>query len=104
MYVGTDLICAKNPISAHTGVSSLAGGLSLSMSIYLLLYFVYVIKGSVESAHMRRPNRAFVACQCNTYRERSGSVVECLTRVRRAAGLSLIGVTALRSLSKTHLS
>ena len=37
-------------------------------------------------------------------RERSGSVVECLTRDRRVAGLSLTGVTALWSLSKTHLS
>ena len=37
-------------------------------------------------------------------RERSGSVVECLTRDRRAAGSSLTGVTALWSLSKTHLS
>ena len=36
--------------------------------------------------------------------ERSGSVVECLTRDRRAAGSSLTGVTALMSLSKTHLS
>ena len=34
--------------------------------------------------------------------ERSGSVVECLTRDRRAAGSSLTGVTALWSLSKTH--
>ena len=33
-----------------------------------------------------------------------GSVVECLTRDRRAAGSSLTGVTALWSLSKTHLS
>ena len=32
--------------------------------------------------------------------ERSGSVVECLTRDRRVAGSSLIGVTALVSLSK----
>ena len=32
-------------------------------------------------------------------RERSGSVVECLTRDRGAAGSSLIGVTALWSLS-----
>ena len=31
-------------------------------------------------------------------------VVECLTRDRRAAGSSLTGVTALWSLSKTHLS
>ena len=37
-------------------------------------------------------------------RERSGSVVECLTRDRRAAGSSLTGVTGLWSLSKTHLS
>ena len=29
------------------------------------------------------------------YRERSGSVVECLTRDRRAAGSSLTGITAL---------
>ena len=34
----------------------------------------------------------------------SGSVVECLTRDQRAAGSSLTGVTALWSLSKTHLS
>ena len=37
-------------------------------------------------------------------RERSGSVVERLTRDRRAVGSSLSGVTALWSLSKTHLS
>ena len=37
-------------------------------------------------------------------RERSGSVVECLTRDRRAVGSSLTAVTALWSLSKTHLS
>ena len=37
-------------------------------------------------------------------RERSGSVVECLTRDRRVAGSSLTGVTALWSLSKIHLS
>ena len=37
-------------------------------------------------------------------RERSGSVVECLTRDRGDAGSSLTGVTALWSLSKTHLS
>ena len=37
-------------------------------------------------------------------RERSGSVVERLTRDRRVVGSSLTGVTALWSLSKTHLS
>ena len=36
--------------------------------------------------------------------ERSGSVVECLTRDPRATGSSLTGVTALWSLSKTHFS
>ena len=36
--------------------------------------------------------------------ERSGSVVEFLTRDRGAAGSSLAGVTALCSLSKIHLS
>ena len=36
--------------------------------------------------------------------ERSGSVVECLTGDWRAAGSSLTGITALKSLSKTHLS
>ena len=41
--------------------------------------------------------------QC-TNRERSGSVVECLTQDREAVGSSLTGVTALWSLSKTHLS
>ena len=34
--------------------------------------------------------------------EHSGSVVECFTRDRGAAGSSLTGVTALWSLSKTH--
>ena len=36
--------------------------------------------------------------------ERSGSMVECLTRDREAAGSSLTGITALWSWSKTHLS
>ena len=37
-------------------------------------------------------------------RERSGSVVECLTRDRGAVGSSLTGVTVLWPLSKTHFS
>ena len=36
--------------------------------------------------------------------ECSGSVVECLTGDRGASGSSLTGVTAMWSLSKTHLS
>ena len=39
-----------------------------------------------------------------SHRERSGSVAKCLTRDRGAAGSSLTGITALWSLSKTHLS
>ena len=35
--------------------------------------------------------------------ERSGSMVECLTRDREAAGSSLTGVTALWSLSEDHI-
>ena len=38
------------------------------------------------------------------FRERSGSVVESLTRDRGATGSSINGVTALWSLNKTHLS
>ena len=38
------------------------------------------------------------------WRERSDSMVECLTGDQEAAGSSLTGVTALWSLSKTHLS
>ena len=47
-----------------------------------------------------------LSCQFNPVisRERSGSVVECLTGDQRVAGSSLTGVTALWSLSKTHLS
>ena len=41
--------------------------------------------------------------EIHPHRERSGSVVECLTGDRRAAGSSPTGVTALWSLSKTHL-
>ena len=40
----------------------------------------------------------------NIFRERSGSVVECLTQDQGAAGSSLTGVTVLWSLSKTHFS
>ena len=51
-------------------------------------------------------NTSLYFLKYNTYffRECSGSVVECLTRDRMAAGSSLTGVTALLSLSKTHLS
>ena len=40
----------------------------------------------------------------DNHRERSGSVVECLTPDGEAEGSSLTAVTALWSVSKTHLS
>ena len=42
-----------------------------------------------------RTNTSTKYQKCNTFGERSGSVVECLTRDRRAASSSLTGVTAL---------
>ena len=48
--------------------------------------------------------QSFKCSEIFKLRERSGSVVECLTRDRGDAGSSLIGVTALWSLCKTHLS
>ena len=56
-------------------------------------HFPYILESQVRS-------RAHPVC----VGERSGSVVECLTRDRGAAGSSLTGITALLSLSKTHLS
>ena len=51
-----------------------------------------------------REIRKLNLCYALLTRERSGSVVELLTRDREAAGSSLIGITALWSLSKAHLS
>ena len=45
--------------------------------------------------------KCFTSC---CFWEHSGSVVECLTRDGRAEGSNLTGLTALWSLSKTHLS
>ena len=45
-----------------------------------------------------------IHCPTTLTAELSVSVVECLTRDRRAAGSRLTGVTALWSLSKTYLS
>ena len=63
-----------------------------------------------SQCHMQRPachflmNKAcfqlFISTTKSGSMERSGSVVECLTRDRRAAGSSLTGVTALWSLSR----
>ena len=61
----------------------------IQLFMYMTCEFVpmYACLGNVDSTGVRR--------------ERSGSVVECLTRDRRAASSSLTGVTALWSLSKT---
>ena len=56
--------------------------------------------------HVNRP-KIYICKQIDVLeylKERSGSVVECLTQDRRAVGSSLTGVTALWSLSKTHIS
>ena len=63
----------------------------------------YVPAGYLPAAALEISSRTYIEGKFRM-RERSGSVVECLTRDRRAAGSSLTGVTALLSLSKTHLS
>ena len=56
------------------------------------------VKGNLDK-HMKTHNKG----SRQWIWERSGSVVECLTWDQEAAGSSLTGVTALWSLSKTHL-
>ena len=56
-----------------------------------------------HSSHYLQCYHDKLTCNVNNWK-RSGSVVECLTRDQGAAGSSLTIVTALRSLSKTHLS
>ena len=63
------------------------------------------IKPELGGKHIQNfQNHLMYFLKFNIYWERSGSVVECLTRDRGAAGLSLTGTTALRSLSETRLS
>ena len=45
----------------------------------------------------RLVSQGFFLCSQGPYRERKGSVVECLTRDRNTAGSSLTGVAALWS-------
>ena len=65
---------------------------------------------SVLIAHLRLSGEIMAmftngsASIIHNIRERIGSVLECLTRDHEAAGSSLNDVTALWSLSKTHLS
>ena len=69
------------------------------MPVHLEMSEVSYCDGSSSVVH-----KLFFKRYLPNRRERSGSVVECLNRDRRAAGSSLTGVTALWSLSKTHLS
>ena len=63
--------------------------------------FVMIDCKTMPDSHMQ--NKPCINCYVMLYeRERSGSVVECLTQDRRAAGSSLTRVTELWSL--THLS
>ena len=71
-------------------------GVLQSAQFYLFRWLFWRTQSTLKIAKSSPPT-------INT-RERSGSVVECLTRDRGAAGSSLTGVTALWSLSKTHLS
>ena len=57
-----------------------------------LMFFQVIRRGGVYITH-----RVFVPIY-------GSAVVECLTQDRGAAGSSLTGITALWSLSKTHLS
>ena len=59
------------------------------------------VKGPLKKRQNKFLTKKYIQC---TLWERSGSVVECLTRDRRAGGSSLTDVTVLWSLSKTHLS
>ena len=59
---------------------------------YLLQVHLYLL--SLVCLYPYKSTVLFVGHR-QTVRERSGSVVECLTRDRRAAGSSLTGVTAL---------
>ena len=57
-----------------------------------------------HSFNFYHPDSPILVCVIASKWERSGSVVECLTRDRGAASSRFTGVTALWSLSKTHLS
>ena len=61
------------------------------------------LKGYFQKDNFEK-NKQKTKKQAPFFRELSRSVVECLTGDQRAVGSSLTGVTALWSLSKTHLS
>ena len=74
---------------------------------FLVSFLVYLAKEERGESWLIYINYIMAICVLCLFlrvRERNGSVVECLTRDREAAGSSLTGVTAVWSLSKTHLS
>ena len=74
---------------------------SLSCSLSILSLASTIVGGweavvtNDESSNLQLANILFESHRQGSNGERSGSVVECLARDRRAAGSSLTGVTAL---------
>ena len=88
---------------------SAVGSVKQNLSGKSFLDFVMWLFPSLPLPHHAVGRSAVCVCGSSwsyllTFKQRSGTVVECLTRDRRVAGSSLTGVTALWSLSKTHLS
>ena len=75
--------------------------LLLLHSAFMLSMVKMLLKGRLGAMHLIVMEIILVIMQ---NRERSCSVVVCLTGDQGAAGLSLTSVTALWSLSKIHLS
>ena len=82
----------------------------LNLYYPLVLINLYALCRKISRSLLCMPGNFSGFCCCLTFfknllfRERSGSVKECLTLDRGAVGSSLTGVTALWSLSKTNLS
>ena len=74
----------------------------LLQSLFTVLHTCVSIMLKCFRTHFRTEPISDQLCSNTQTRERNGSVVECLTRDRGATGLSLTGVTALWSLSKTY--
>ena len=82
-----------------------AGTLLTSLLLYVLLLLLLALYVCLFDLILYVPVNIFSYVGTGLLaRERSGSVVECLTRDRGAAGSSFTGVTVLWSLSETHLS
>ena len=91
-----------NPLPPPSGSAHVFSNECVKHSKYQHVRFSYVYciveEGRLGQVYIYAQNHQ------SCIRKRCGSVVECLTRDRVAAGSSLVGVTPLWSLSKTHLS